>query len=122
MTIAVTRVCFQLQVDPLKIDEYRRRHGAVWPEMLVALHGTSWHNYSLFLRDYGSLIGYFETPDLQKALDGMAATEVNARWQAELSEFFLDLEGAHDPGFLRLPEVFNLADQLGSADRSTERP
>ena len=32
----------------------------------------------------------------------MAATEVNARWQAEMAEFFEDLEGrAPDEGFLR---------------------
>ncbi len=117
---AETRVCFQLQVDPAKIDEYRRRHEAVWPEMLVALESTGWHNYSLFLRDDGLLIGYFETPDLQKALDGMAATDVNARWQSEMAEFFLDLEGAPDTGFLRLTEVFNLADQLGAADLTTQ--
>jgi L-rhamnose mutarotase len=29
----VRRVCFTLQVDPKRIDEYRRRHAAVWPEM-----------------------------------------------------------------------------------------
>ena len=111
--MADTRVCFQLQVDPARIDEYRMRHAAVWPDMLAALHETGWRNYSLFLRDDGMLIGYFETPDLQAALDGMAATEVNARWQAEMAEFFLDLDGAApDTGFLRLPEVFHLEDQL----------
>ena len=43
------------------------RHAAVWPDMLRALHETGWHNYSLFLRDDGLLIGYFETPDLDAA-------------------------------------------------------
>ena len=31
------RVCFQLQVDPARLDEYRARHEAVWPEMLRAI-------------------------------------------------------------------------------------
>ena len=31
------RVCFQLQVRPERIDEYRDCHAAVWPEMLDAL-------------------------------------------------------------------------------------
>ena len=44
----------------------------------------------------------------------MAATEVNARWQAEMSEFFVDLEGTPDQGFLQLTEVFNLDDQLNA--------
>ena len=31
------RVCFQLQVRADRLDEYRERHAAVWPEMLAAL-------------------------------------------------------------------------------------
>jgi L-rhamnose mutarotase len=111
------RACFQLQVKPDRIDEYRRRHAAVWPEMLRALADNGWHNYSLFLRDDGLLIGYVETPSIAQAQAGMAATEVNARWQAEMSEFFEDLEGlAPDEGFLVLEEVFHLEDQLAAVD------
>jgi len=107
------RVCFQLQVRPDRIEEYRRRHAAVWPEMLAALHETGWHNYSLFLRPDGLLIGYFETPSLEAARTGMAAREVNARWQAEMAELFEDLDGlAPDEGFLELTEIFHLEDQL----------
>ena len=120
MANALTRVCFQLQVNPAKLDEYRTRHAAVWPDMLEALATTGWHNYSLFVRDDGMLIGYFETPDLDAALAGMATTEVNVRWQAEMAEFFLDLDGAApDTGFLRLAEVFHLEDQLTSPPTET---
>lgn len=109
------RICFQLQVRPDRLDEYTARHSAVWPDLLRALAETGWHNYSLFLREDGLLIGYFETPDLQAALDGMDATEVNGRWQAEMAEFFVELGDARpDTGFLRLAEVFHLEDQLGS--------
>ena len=66
------RVCFQLQVRPDRIEEYRARHAAVWPEMLQALAATGWHNYSLFLREDGLLIGYFETAVLDAAMAGMA--------------------------------------------------
>ncbi len=109
------RVCFQLQVKPDRIAEYRARHAVVWPEMLRALADTGWHNYSLFLRADGLLIGYLETPSLERAQAGMAGTEVNARWQAEMSEFFCDLEGrAPDEGFLVLDEIFHLEDQLAA--------
>jgi L-rhamnose mutarotase len=116
------RVCFQLQVRPERIEEYVSRHAAVWPDMLQALKETGWHNYSLFLREDGLLIGYLETPDLAAAQEGMAATEVNARWQAQMGEFFVDLDGAPDAGFLQLTEVFNLEDQLAALDAApTER-
>ena len=113
------RVCFQLQVKPGRLAEYRERHREVWPEMLEALSSTGWHNYSLFLRPDGLLIGYVETPDLQAALAGMEATEVNARWQTEMAGFFEDLGDARpDTGFVQLTEIFHLEDQLEvSADR-----
>jgi L-rhamnose mutarotase len=119
------RVCFQLQVRPERITEYRERHAAVWPDMLAALAETGWHNYSLFIREDGLLIGYFETPSLEAAQAGMAEREVNARWQAEMAEFFVDLgDAAPDTGFLELTEVFNLSDQLSHLShlptRSTE--
>ncbi len=113
------RVCFRLQVRPDRIEEYAARHAQVWPEMLGALEATGWHNYSLFLGDDGLLIGYLETPSLETALAGMAATEVNARWQNEMAEFFEDLGSAGpDTGFTRLEEVFHLEDQLGRSSGS----
>lgn len=114
------RVCFRLQVRPDRLAEYEARHAAVWPEMLRALAETGWHDYSLFLGDDGLLIGYFETPSLEAAQAGMAATEVNARWQDEMAEFFEDLGDARpDTGFLRLREVFHLEDQLAQLRNET---
>ena len=110
------RVCFQLQVRPERLAEYTARHREVWPEMLQALKRSGWHNYSLFLREDGMLIGYFETESLEAAQAAMDSEEVNARWQAEMAEFFVDLEGARpDTGFLELTEVFHLEDQLAAA-------
>ncbi len=65
------RVCFELQVRADRIDEYRERHRAVWPEMLAALSAAGWTNYSLFLRPDGLLIGYVETEDFEAAQRAM---------------------------------------------------
>ncbi|WP_353509334.1 L-rhamnose mutarotase [Intrasporangium sp.] len=109
------RVCFQLQVRTDRLEEYRARHRAVWPEMLHALKATGWHNYSLFLRPDGLLIGYLETPSLEAARAGMARAEVNARWQADMAEFFVDLDDVTpDQGFVQLEEIFHLEDQLNA--------
>jgi L-rhamnose mutarotase len=103
------RVCFLLQVRPDRLDEYRARHRAVWPEMLAALRDAGWSNYSLFLRDGGLLVGYVETDDFAAAQRAMAATDVNARWQAEMAEFFELPNGERpDTGLTRLEEVFHL--------------
>ncbi|KUJ38659.1 MULTISPECIES: L-rhamnose mutarotase [unclassified Streptomyces] len=104
------RVCFLLKVRGDRIAEYRERHAAVWPEMLAALSATGWRNYSLFLRDDGLLVGYLETEDFAAAVAGMEATEVNARWQADMAPYFESLDGARpDEAMKPLSEVFHLA-------------
>src|SRR6476619_7171073 len=110
------RVCFRSSVQPALIDEYRRRHAAVWPEMLHALKEAGWHNYSLFLAEDGLLVGYVECDDFDAVRARMALTEVNARWQAEMATLFEDSGQAPDQGFLQLTEIFNLEDQLSAAN------
>ena len=68
-----------------------------------------WGNYSLFLTEDGLLVGYLETPDYQAALDRMAGTEVNSRWQEEIAPYFTELDGLPpDRGFKRVAEIFHL--------------
>jgi len=106
------RVCFQLQVKPERLAEYRERHAAVWPSMLDAIAASGRRNYSLFLRDDGLLIGYYETDDdaaSQRALD---ADERTAPWEAQMADFFVAVSGRPDQSAPRLTEIFNLQDQL----------
>ena len=107
------RICFTLQVRPELLEEYRRRHARVWPDMLAALRDAGWHDYSLFLREDGLLVGYLLTEDFDAALAAMDATDVNARWQAEMAPFFAGMRA--DQNMRVLAEVFNLSDQLGDA-------
>jgi L-rhamnose mutarotase len=102
------RVCFLLQVRPEHLEEYRERHKHVWQEMREALSANGWQNYSLFLRDDGLLVGYLETPSFEEALRGMAALEVNQRWQAEMKPFFIGLKNRPDESIIRLDEIFHL--------------
>jgi L-rhamnose mutarotase len=103
------RFCFVLHVKRDRLEEYKARHRSVWPEMLAALHETGWHNYSLFLRPDGLLIGYLETEDFERARAGMAGREVNERWQREMAGFFIQPDGAlPDRAMETLEEVFHL--------------
>lgn len=101
------RVCFLARVRPGRLDEYRERHRDVWPEMRAALAEAGWGNYSIFLAEDGLLVGYLETEDYRAALAAMAKNEVNERWQAEMSGFFV-AGGPPDQSFLRITEIFHL--------------
>ena len=96
------RVCFQLQVRPDRLDEYRDRHAAVWPSMLEAIAASGRRNYSLFLRDDGQLTGYYETDDDAESQRLLAENPATAPWEAEMAEFFVDLAGAEGERRARL--------------------
>ncbi|WP_404429228.1 L-rhamnose mutarotase [Microbacterium lacus] len=118
-----TRVCFQLQIAPELLDEYVARHTPVWPEMLAEIAASGRRNYSLFLAEGGSLIGYYETDDDTAAQAYLAASPVAARWEAEMARFFvglpaLDQGGRPDQAATPLTEIFNLHDQLTESTRS----
>ncbi len=101
------RIGFVMRLLPGAEDEYRARHAAVWPEMLDELRASGARNYSIFL--HGSdLFGYLEVEDLKRFQDHLAASDVNARWQASMGVL---IDPLTDPstGFHRqLPEVFHL--------------
>ncbi|WP_328596853.1 L-rhamnose mutarotase [Agromyces humi] len=115
----IQRVCFQLQVDPGRLDEYAERHAAVWPDMLRAIEASGRRNYSLFLRADGLLIGYYETDDDTASQAALEQDPRTAAWEAEMAGFFVALEGARpDQGAPRLAEVFHLEDQLTALDHA----
>lgn len=103
------RVGFVLKVREDRLDEYKKRHEAVWPEMLDALRRHGWHNYSLFLSEDGTLFGYFEAEcNFRSSLDGMATEEVNARWQTFMADYFEGIPALPDGSMIRLEQVFHL--------------
>ena len=103
------RVCFLARVQPDRLKEYKRRHREVWPEMLQALRETGWHNYSLFLGDDGTLIGYLECEDFEASLAAMGRLDVNARWQEDMTSFFQGIEGSQPDRSMRpLLEIFHI--------------
>ena len=102
------RIGFQFKIRKDKIEEYKKIHQNVWPEMLEALRDAGWHRYTLFMRKDGLVFGYFESEhSLAEAQAKMAEKEINTRWQKFMSPF--TDEGARpDESFLELEEYFHL--------------
>jgi L-rhamnose mutarotase len=40
---------FRMQLKPGNVDEYRRRHDAIWPELAELLRESGIYDYSIFL-------------------------------------------------------------------------
>lgn len=103
------RVGFLLKVREEMVEEYKKRHQAVWPDMLDALRRNGWRNYSLFMADDGTLFGYFEADESFRAsLDGMSKEAINTQWQTFMADYFESVRGMPDENMVQLEQVFYL--------------
>jgi len=99
------RSAFVLRVRPEKVDAYLDAHRSVWPELLDALRSAGIRNYTIF-RAGNEMFGYFESDDLARTEEYLAAQDVSTRWQDAMAEL-LD-ERVPDEGPPPLEEVFRL--------------
>jgi L-rhamnose mutarotase len=105
----VKRAAFVSRVKQGRIEEYKKYHREVWPEMLDALRRAGWHKYSLFLKDDGLLVGYFETPhDFDTAQNAIAAELISHKWHEYMLPLFEAPEGGGSAFEVELEEVFHL--------------
>ena len=101
------RIGFTMRLLPGRESEYRRRHEAVWPELLADLRDAGARTYSIFLRG-DDLFAYLEVEDFDQFTRHMAGSDANARWQAEMVELIDPLTDPTTGFHTRIPEVFHL--------------
>jgi L-rhamnose mutarotase len=71
---------------PEKIEEYKKLHAAVWPDVLRMIHQCNIRNYSIYLRQLDDgrhyLFSYFEYvgDDFDRDMATMAADPTTQRW------------------------------------------
>ncbi|MBO9629221.1 L-rhamnose mutarotase [Shinella sp. WSJ-2] len=79
------RIGMVIGVKPEKIEEYKRLHAAVWPDVLSMISACNIRNYSIFLKEPENLLfSFFEYHGTDYAADmaKMAADPKTQEWWA----------------------------------------
>jgi len=68
-------------LKPERIEEYKKLHAAVWPEVLAMIKKCNLQNYSIFLKDE-LLFSYFEYTgdDFKTDMEKMGNDPATQRW------------------------------------------
>lgn len=81
-----TRVTFAMELPREALDEYRRRHDEIWPELREAITLQGGHNFSLhYDADAELVFGYVEVDDLD-AWSAGAGSDLTRRWWAHMAD------------------------------------
>jgi L-rhamnose mutarotase len=82
------RAAFLQWIKRGNVDAYLDAHrpANLWPEVTESCRAAGMHNYTGFNGgpDGRLVVGYFETPDLNRTLAELAANPVNARWARKI--------------------------------------
>lgn len=82
------RLCFILRVKKELLSEYKKKHKKIWPEMLELITKAGISNYSIFLRNDGLMVNYFESADLNESFRIAQSSPIYTRWQQAMAKYF----------------------------------
>ncbi len=77
------RMGMMIGIRPEKLEEYKRLHAEVWPDVLAQISDSNIRNFSIFLREPENvLFGYFEYhgTDFEADMARMASDPATQRW------------------------------------------
>ena len=79
------RFAWKARLLPGKLEEYIKRHDAIWPEMSAVLTQAGICNYTIWT-DKETLFGYYECLSLAEAANIQAQSPVVARWNEYMKD------------------------------------
>ena len=101
------RVAFKMKLHPGRIDEYKRRHDQLWPELKQLLKQAGIEDYSIFLdEETNDLFGILKMED-SKQLDELPKHPVMKKWWSYMKDI-MESNPDHSPVSIPLKEVFYL--------------
>ena len=97
---------FRMQLKPGVVDEYRKRHDEIWPELSALLTESGIHDYSIFLDEATlSLFAVLKLAD-RNTRDALPDHPVMKRWWDHMAPL-MEVEADNRPKEWPLPLIFH---------------
>ncbi|MFB4204734.1 L-rhamnose mutarotase [wastewater metagenome] len=98
---------FRMTLHPGREAEYRRRHDAIWPELVDALREAGVEEYRIFLDPQSRHLFAIMWLADDHRVDDLPALPVMQRWWYAMADI-MDTEADTSPQSVPLDEVFTL--------------
>jgi L-rhamnose mutarotase len=92
----VSLTAFRMKLKPGAVEEYRRRHDAIWPELVSVLREAGIYDYSIFLdAESLNLFAVLKlAPDHRR--DSLPAHPVMQRWWTYMADLMVTSDEGQD--------------------------
>lgn len=101
----MNRVAFKMTLIKGFEEEYKKRHDAIWPELVTLLKDAGISQYSIFLDEpTGALFGFLKLENAG-ALDELPENAIMKKWWFHMKDI-METNLDHSPVSVPLKEVF----------------
>jgi len=101
------KFAFKMQLNPGMEEEYKKRHDAIWPELVELLKQVGIRDYSIHLdRETGVLFGVLWREDDHR-MDDLPSHPVMQKWWAHMADI-MAAQPDNKPIVVPLETVFHL--------------
>lgn len=101
------KVAFKMKLLPGVIDEYKKRHDEIWPELTVLLKENGISNYSIFFDEETNTLFAVQENSTAGGSQDLGSNPVVQKWWKYMSDI-METNEDFSPRSLNLKEVFHL--------------
>jgi L-rhamnose mutarotase len=101
------RIAFKMKLYPGVVEEYKRRHDEIWPELAKLLKDTTISDYSIFLDESTNSLFAILKVEREELMDQLPAQAIMKKWWAYMKDL-MESNVDNSPVAIPLNEVFYL--------------
>ncbi|WP_085791911.1 L-rhamnose mutarotase [Roseivivax jejudonensis] len=102
------KIAFRMSLRPGMAEEYRRRHDAIWPELVDLLRGAGVQDYSIHLDAESNALFAVLWRRADHEMDDLPGHPVMQKWWAHMADI-METNADGSPKSVDLPCMFHLA-------------
>lgn len=101
----MNRLAFKMKLKPGSLEEYKRRHAEIWPELVDLLHHAGVSDYSIFFDEETDTLFAAQKVSGDGGSQGLGAEPIVQKWWAYMADL-METNPDGSPVTIPLPEVF----------------
>jgi L-rhamnose mutarotase len=101
------RIGFKMKLRPGSVEEYRKRHSEIWPDLIELLKKERISNYSIFFDEDTNSLFAFQEQEGEASSQDLGSTEIVKKWWKYMADI-METNPDNSPVTIHLEQVFYL--------------
>ena len=102
------RNAFKMKLSSGDVEEYKRRHDAIWPELITELRKAGIRDYSIYYDPETQILFAFQKLTDGNTADALPRNPVVRKWWDTMNDGIMEYDDKNEPVSIPLIEVFHM--------------